>query len=132
MTRSYSDDLRIRVIESISGGLSTGKAAKRYGIGKSTAGSWHRRYLATGEVSARKQGKPSGSKLDVHTDFVMGLVEGQADISLDEIVEALGSECGVSVCPSTVWYFLDKQGFSFKKKRHTQPNRNGKMLHSVA
>ncbi len=117
MMRSYSDDLRIRVLEGISGGLSTRKAAKRYGIGISTAGAWYRRYLETGEVSARKQGKPPGSKLDDHTDFVLNLVKNQPDISLGEITEALISESGVSVCPSTVWYFLDKHGFSFKKNR---------------
>jgi transposase len=117
MTRSYSDDLRIRVIGGISDGLSTRKAAKQYGIGISTAGTWYRRYLETGEVSARKQGKPPGSKLDDHEDFVLGLVKKQVDISLIEIVEALGSERAVSVCPSTVWYFLDKHGFSFKKNR---------------
>jgi len=117
MTRSYSDDLRKRVIECISGGLSTGKAAQRYAIGKSTAGTWYRRYLETGEISARKQGKPPGSKLDFHEEFVLALINDQPDISLGEIVEALGSERAVSACPSTVWYFLDKHGFSFKKNR---------------
>ena|GEM_PF-3994278 len=34
-TRSDSDDLRIRVIGDISGGLSTGKAAQQSEIGKS-------------------------------------------------------------------------------------------------
>lgn len=115
--RSFSDDLRIRVIDVISGGLSTRKAAKRFGIGVSTAGAWHRRYLETGEMSARKQGKPPGSKLDDHKNFVLGLIKERADISLAEIVEALGSERVVSVCQSTVWYFLDKHGFSFKKNR---------------
>ena len=81
MMRSYSGDLRIRVIGGISGGLSTGKAAQRYGIGKSTAGAWYRRYLETGEVSARKQGKPPGSKLDDHENFILGLVRKQPDIS---------------------------------------------------
>lgn len=117
MTRSYSDDLRKRVIGCISGGLSTGKAAQRYSIGKSTAGAWYRRYLETGEVSARKQGKRPGSKLDAHEDFVLDLIKDQPDISLTEIVEALGSERSVPACPSTVWYFLDKHGFSFKKNR---------------
>ena len=117
MTRSYSDDLRIRAIGGISDGLSTRKAAKQYGIGISTAGTWYRRYLEMGDVSARKQGEPPGSKLDDHEDFVLGLVKKQVDISLVEIVEALGSERAVSVCPSTVWYFLDKHGFSFKKNR---------------
>ena len=117
MMRSYNDDLRIRVIGGISGGLSTGKAAQRYGIGKSTAGAWYRRYLETGEVSARKQGKPPGSKLDDHENFILGLVRKQPDISLGEIAEALESERAVSACPSTVWYFLDKHEFSFKKNR---------------
>ncbi len=117
MTRSYSDDLRIRVIRIISGGLSTGKAARQYGIGKSTAGTWYRRYLKTGEVSARKQGKPPVSKLDDHEHFILGLVRKQPDISLGEIAEALKSERTVSACPSTVWYFLDKHDFSFKKNR---------------
>jgi len=117
MTRSYSDDLRIRVIEVISDGLSTRKAATRFGIGISTAGTWYRRYLETGEISARKQGKPPGSKLDDHAGFVLGLIREQADISLEEIAEALRSKRRVSVCPSTVWYFLDKRGFSFKKNR---------------
>lgn len=117
MMRSYSDDLRTRVIGVISGGLSTGQAARQYGIGKSTAGTWYRRYLETGEVSARKQGKPPGSKLDAHEGFILGLIDDQPDISLDEIVESLGYERAVSVCPSTVWYFLDKHGFSFKKNR---------------
>ena len=117
MTQSYSDDLRMRVIDAVSGGLSTRKAAKRFGIGIATAGLWYRRYLQSGEVSARKQGKPSGSKLDDHECFVLGLVEKQADISLSEIVESLGSERAVSVCPSTVWYFFNKRGYSFKKNR---------------
>ena len=117
MARSYSYDLRTRVIGSISNGLSTRKAAKHYGIGVSTAGCWYRRYLETGETSARKQGKPPGSKLAAHEGFVLGLIKQRADISLAEIVDALGSERSVSACPSTVWYFLDKHGFSFKKNR---------------
>jgi transposase len=36
MTRSYSTDLRVRVIEAISGGLSTPRAAARFGVGVST------------------------------------------------------------------------------------------------
>lgn len=117
MTRSYSDDLRIRVIQGISGGLTTRKAARQFGIGVSTAGAWNRRYLETGELSARKQGKPPGSKLDDHAAFILGLIKARVDISLVEIVERLGSERSLSVCSSTVWYFLDKQGFSFKKNR---------------
>ena len=81
MSRSYSTDLRIRVIEAISGGLSTRQAAARFGIGVSTAVTWYRRYRETGEVSARKQGQPGGSKLDAHAAFILALVRERPDIS---------------------------------------------------
>ena len=66
MSHAYSADLRSRVIDAISAGLSTRKAADRFGIGISTAGTWYRWFRATGERAARKQGKPPGSKLDAH------------------------------------------------------------------
>ena len=117
MSRSYSRDLRVRVIEAISGGLSTRKAAARFGIGVSTAGAWMRRYRETGEIVARKQGQPGGSKLDAHEAFILGLVADRADISLVEIAEALATEHDLSACPATVWYFFDRRGISFKKNR---------------
>jgi transposase len=117
MSGSYSTDLRVRVIEAISDGMSTRKAAKRFGIGGSTAGTWMRRYCKTGEISARKQGQPGGSKLDVHEAFILGLVADRADISLAEIAEALATEHDLSACPATVWYFFDRRGISFKKNR---------------
>ena len=89
MTRSLSGDLRGRVIGAISEGLSTRAAARRFRIGISTAGTWYRRYRATGEAAARKQGQPSGSKLDPHEAFILGLVETTADITLTEIAERL-------------------------------------------
>ena len=66
MARSYSEDLRVRVIAAVRGGLSTRQTAARFGIGVSTVGTWYRRYRATGEIAARKQGQPGGSKLAAH------------------------------------------------------------------
>jgi transposase len=117
MSGSYSRDLRVRVIEAISGGMSTRKAAARFGIGVSTSGAWMRRYRKTGEIAARKQGQPGGSKLDVHEAFILGLVADRADISLAEIADALAREHDLSACPATVWYFFDRRGISFKKNR---------------
>lgn len=126
MSHSYSADLRGRVIAAISEGLSTRKAAERFGIGISTAGAWYRRFRATGEVAARKQGQPPGSKLDVHEAFILGLVEEARDISLAEIAERLLAERGVSAVPSTVWLFFRKRGITFKKRRHMPPSSSAR------
>ena len=117
MSRSYSEDLRVRVIAAVRGGLSTRKAAARFGIGISTAGAWLRRYRATGETAARKQGQPGGLKLDAHEEFILGLIDARADISLAEIAECLAARRQVSVCAATIWYFFERQGISFKKNR---------------
>ena len=56
MSHSFSRDLRLRVLEVISEGLSTRQAARRFGIGVSMAGEWYRRYVEHGEKAARKKG----------------------------------------------------------------------------
>jgi len=128
MSHSFSGDLRWRVIRSISAGLSTRKAARRFSIGVSTAGEWYRRYRDHGETTARKQGQPSGSKLDAHEAFILGLVEETPDMALHEIAERLMAERRVSACPATVWRFFDKRGITFKKngaRGGTRPRRRG-------
>ena len=119
MARSLSSDLRGRVIAAIEDGVSTREAARRFRIGISTAGAWHRRYRETGETQARKQGQPSRSKLDAHEPFILGLIEDAPDITLAEIRERLAAEHGVKAVPSTIWLFLDRRGITFKKRRRT-------------
>lgn len=126
MSHGFSADLRGRVIATISDGLSTRKAAARFGVGVSTAGTWFRRYRDNGETTARKQGQPPGSKLDKHEVFILGLVEETADISLAEIAERLELEHQVSVCPATVWHFFNKRGITFKKRRRMRANSNAR------
>ena len=117
MTRSYSTDLRVRVIRAVTDGLSIRRAAARFGVGVSTAVKWHRRYRETGEVAARKQGQPGGLKLDAHEAFILALVEERPDISLAATAECLAAQRAVSACVATVWYFFERRGISFKKNR---------------
>ena len=100
MSHGFSTDLRWRVLKSILEGLSTRKAAKCFGVGISTAGEWYRRYRDHGEVAARKQGQPGGSKLDAHEAFILDLVGETPDIALHEIAERLAAERRVSACPA--------------------------------
>lgn len=74
MARAYSDDLRQRVLSTIEGGLSARQAAARFSIGVATAIVWRRRYRETGEMTARQQGKPRGSKLDAHEGFLLEMI----------------------------------------------------------
>ncbi|SEJ57887.1 Winged helix-turn helix [Azotobacter beijerinckii] len=76
--------------------------------------------------SARRQGKPRGSCLDPHRDDLLALVERTCDLTLAEIVAHLRAEHGLSVGTTTVWKFLERQGLTYKKRRHTPPNNNAR------
>ena len=98
-------------------------AARRFLIGESTAGAWHRWWRKTGSYEAQRQGNRGGSVLDAHDDFVMGLIEAQADITLAEMAERLREERSVRVDPSTIWYFLKRRGMTYKKRQRMPANR---------
>lgn len=126
MTRAYGIDLRQRVIDAIEGGMSTRAAARRYSIGESTAGAWHRRWRTTGTIEAGRQGNPGGSVLDAHEGFILASVDEAVDITLAEIAERLARERSVTVDPSTIWYFFRRRGITYKKRPHTPPSRSAR------
>ncbi len=60
-------------------------AAARFGILAATAVRWVRRWREAGERPARCQDYLKQSVLDPHLDFVLALVEKNADITLDKM-----------------------------------------------
>jgi transposase len=127
MARAYSTDLRMRVIEAIDGGLSTRQAAARFSIGIATAGAWYRSWRKRGEAKPLRQGNAGGLKLDAHKGFILGLIAAQKDITLQELQERLLQEQGVTVQLSTIWYFLDRRGMTFKKRRRMPRSKSARM-----
>ena len=115
MGHCYGNDLRRRVVEAITGGLSARGAAARFRVAPSTAIHWHRRWRETGSIEPDRQGQPPGSKLDAHEAFILDLVAQTKDMTLAEIGEKLAASHGVRVCPSTKMARL--RGWSRKGER---------------
>lgn len=126
MGRPLSLDLRRRVIAAIEGGMSSREASRRFSIGIATAGAWHRLWRRSGDVRPARQGQPPGSKLDAHEEFILALIAKTKDIALVEIGARLAQERGVSACPATIWYFLNKRGMTFKKRRRTRRSNSAR------
>src|SRR5208282_1727466 len=112
MARSYSQDLRDRVIDAAFSGKSVRGSAAHFDVGPATAIVWVRRARETGQRSARKQGPPKRSKLDPHRDFLLGLIEQTPDLTISELLERLAADCGVKASRSTLWTFLDRCGLT--------------------
>ena len=123
MARAYSHDLRIRVLDAVGAGLSRRAAALRYRVGIATVIRWAAHATTTGETQAQRQGRPPGSKLDVHEAFLLALTEEKDDITLAEMQERLRTERSVSVGLGTLWRFFARRAVTWKKSRRMRPNR---------
>jgi transposase len=123
MGRALSDDLRVRVLQASTEGLSARQAAARFGVGISTAIRWIAR-ARTGERTARPQGRRRGSSLDAHAAFIVGLIEERKDITLNEMMARLVAERAVIIGHSALSAWLRAHGWTFKKSPPTHWSRS--------
>lgn len=132
MGRWYGLDLRQGVIEAIDGGMSARAAARRFAVAPSTAIRWHAQWRSRGSVAPAPQGQPRGSRLDAHESFLVGLIEARKDIALHEMVAALEAERGLRVGRTTLWKFLNRRGWTFKKRLRTRANSSARTFSAGA
>lgn len=127
MGKPYSQDLRERVVAAVEGGLSTGAAAERFGVSKAAAGAWARLKRKQGNVLPARQGKPKGSVLDAHADFILGVLEDAPDTTLVEMSERLAAERDVRVVYTAVWKFLRARAMTHEKRPSMPANASARM-----
>ena len=119
MPRSYSGDMRQRVIARVESGGSRREAAEHYDVSASTAVIWVKCFRETGRCAAKPRGG-STSPLEKHADFLLGLIEAQPDLTLDEVVSAMRKR-RIAGSRTAVWRFFQRHKVTFKKK----PARGG-------
>jgi transposase len=115
MSRSYSFDLRVRVIRAVEEGMSARAASERFGVSISSGIRWVRRFRQEGSLEARPQRGHLQSPLEPHRAWLMALIAVEPDLTLVEIGERLAHDHGLTVAISTIWRFYDMSGISFKK-----------------
>lgn len=124
MAKALSEDLRVRVVSAVDGGVSRRAAADRFGVGVSSAIRWVAQHRRTGSVSA---GKPGGNqrshRIDAHKRLVEDLLEEQSDITLAEIADHLGETVGYRPAVSVVHRFCQRHNITLKKSRRTPASR---------
>jgi transposase len=86
---AFSDDLCKRVVEAVVvDGLSRNAAAKLYKISIASAVRWVKHFEITGDVSLQPCGGDRRSRrIEVHHDYLVGLIRRMPDITLLEIQE---------------------------------------------
>lgn len=116
MGRSYSLDLRQRLVDRIAGGQSRRGAAEDLAVSASFAVKLAARHDQTGSLDPAPQGRPAGTgKLDPYRDFLIGRVRERPDITMPELAAELEATHGVTADPASLSRYLCKAGFSYKK-----------------
>lgn len=119
MPKSYSADIRERVIEKVESGASRREAAEYFEVSASTAVKWLQRWRDTGLSTAKARGG-SISPLEKYANWLLALIAKQPDLTLDEVIVAMRKR-RVPGSRSAVWRFFARHGITFKKK----PARGG-------
>src|SRR5437870_762341 len=119
MPKAYSGEMRERVIAEGESGASRREAAEEFAVSASTAVIWVKCVRQTGRCAAKPRGG-SISPLEKHADFLLGLIEKQPDLTLDEVVLAMRKH-KIPGGRTAVWRFFKRHKITFKKK----PARSG-------
>jgi len=125
MARAYSQDLRIRLVRYVEGGVSARAAAKVFGVSESSAIKWMQLWRRRKSVAPNPVRGHRRRLLDEHADWLLQIIEVKADLTLAEIRAQLKKR-GMRVSLWTVWSFYDRHDISFKKKRVRQRAGSGR------
>ncbi len=124
--KSYSQDMRDRVIEWKLAGISVAESAKRLGVSRSFAARCWSRYANTGDKSARRRGGYRICILEAHRKKIVSWIKSDGNITLESLSERCKDEFGITMTLVGLWKFLDKIGQSFKKNATRQRARQGR------
>lgn len=116
MGKSYSLDLRERIVAHVAAGGSRRGAARQFGVSDSCSVKLLARVSRTGSAEPARQGRPpGGGKLAAHRGFLIEQVEVRPDITMPELAARLEAERGVIASPASLSRVLCEAGFSYKK-----------------
>lgn len=128
MAQYLSEDLRIRVIRAVEGGMSRNAAARHFGVSIASAVRWMDDYLRTGRTAPKPRGGDRRSgRIEAQHDFLMAAIEEVPDVTLAELRDRIVEERGERFALSTIHDFFRRHDISFKKRRRMRASRTGKM-----
>ena len=113
MTKPYSADLRVRVVEAVDEGATRHEAAERFGVSVSSAVRWHQAWRHEGTIEAKRYGG-SRSPLEDHAEEILAVIEEQPDLTLEETVAVMRKR-KIPGSRTALFRFLARHAVTLKK-----------------
>ena len=123
MTKSYSLDLRQRVVRFVEAGHSCHEAARHFEVSVAFVVRLMAAYRATGSLAAKPEGGWRYSKLDPHREFLIRRVTETNDITMPQLAAELLA-LGTRITPASIARWFIRQGYRFTKNFAGQRTRS--------
>jgi transposase len=122
MPKTYSSDLRERVVAAVMAGGTCRGVAARFEISVSSVVKWSQRFRQTGIAAAKPRGGRPGLMLAGEREWIIGRLRTKADLTLRALVDELEAR-GIRASYGAVWRVVHAAGYSFKKRRFSPASR---------
>ncbi len=119
--KSYSKDLRQRVLADCDAGMEIRLVAVKYRVSESWIRRLRQRRRENGEVAPRKRASPPPKWLP-YSESIQQLIAQRPDATLAE----LKAELGLPFSLQTLWRALQELRFTFKKKSSALRSKTGR------
>jgi transposase len=113
--KSFSMDLRKRLVAGRRRGQSAEELARLFGVSKRSVERFWKRHLEEGTVEPKQRGGYRRSRLEGHDELLHQWIAQQPDLSLEEISERLHKQLDINIGTTALWHRLEKLGLSYKK-----------------
>ena len=123
--RTYSPDLRERIIASREDGHSAGEVARLFRVSRRSVERYWKKYQATGAVEPGQRGGYRRSCLEGHDKSLRAWIGGKKDMTLAELKERIDRYLGIKVGTTALWHRLERLGLSYKKNAARRRARPG-------
>jgi len=134
-TKSYSIDLRKKVIAARANGHGVEETARIFGISRRTVWSYWRAHRLRGSVEAKPRGGYRKSRLAPYLKGLRRWIAQTNDITLLEMQVRIKEEYGFFISVTALWHQVDRLGLSYKKnaaRRRARSARSAGGPQSVA
>ena len=125
--RTYSTDLRERIVAARESGQSAAEIARLFKVSKRSVERYCKLQATTGHVQPKQRGGYRRSRLEKHDETLRRWIKEQSDLTLAELQQRLARQLKVRLGLTALWHRLAHLGLSYKKnaaRRGARPARH--------
>lgn len=113
--RTYSNDLRERIVAARERGHSAAEIARLLKLSKRSVERYCKLQATTGSIQPRQRGGYRRSRLAKHDQTLRRWIGQQPDLTLAELQTRIARQLKVRLGITALWHRLDRLGLSYKK-----------------